>query len=44
VIEGRYAAESNAEVMGEGGGGSRRREGSEFSILKEYRSELVANP
>lgn len=44
MIEGRYAAESNAEVMGEGGGGSRRREGSAFSILKEYRGGSAVNP
>ena len=34
LIEGRYAAEKDAEVMGEGGGGSRRSDGREVGILK----------
>jgi hypothetical protein len=43
VIDGRYAAEKDAEVMGEGGRGSRRREGSELGILKIYTAELTMN-
>ena len=44
VIEGRYAAERDAEVTGEGGAGRRKREGIEFGILKIYGSELVVSP
>ncbi len=33
TIDGRYAAESEAEVIGTGGGGSSRRDGRDFSIL-----------
>lgn len=32
VIDGRYAAESDSEVTGEGGGGRRRREGKEAGM------------
>lgn len=34
MIEGRYAAEKDAEVMGEGGCGRRRSDGSEVDILQ----------
>jgi len=33
LMEGRYAAEKDAEVTGEGGGGRRRSDGSEVGIL-----------
>ena len=34
IIDGRYAAERDAEVTGIGGGGRSRRDGSVFGILK----------
>lgn len=40
-MEGRYAAEKDAEVMGEGGGGSRRSDGSEFGILEVLVIETI---
>jgi hypothetical protein len=39
VMEGRYAAEREARVAGEGGGGRRTRDGRGFGILRIYWSE-----
>ena len=41
MIDGRYAAEKDAEVMGEGGGGSRRSDGSEGGIWEIFMTDEI---